>query len=78
MKCPYCGKEMEYGWIRTENGPGLFFMPPDKSYGIFPTKHKVEKAGGIVLDGPYHTRFHENSVWASVCKECRKIVVSYE
>ena len=77
MKCPYCEKEMKSGNIKTEGANGLFFLPDDQKYGIFPTKDGVEKKGGVVLDGPYITRFHNNTVAAHLCNECRKIVISY-
>lgn len=77
MKCPYCEKEMNKGYIKTEGASGLFFMPDNQEYGIFPTKNGVEKKGGVVLDGPYLTRFHQNSVAVHHCDACRKIIVSY-
>ena len=57
MKCTYCGNEMEAGNLRTESGPGLFYMPDGENYSIFPTKKRIESKGGIVLDGPYKTGF---------------------
>jgi len=77
MKCPYCGSEMEVGNLKTEAGPGLFYMPGDKSYGIFPTQKNVENKGGIILDGPNLTRFHYTSVECYACKSCRKIVIPF-
>ena len=77
MKCPYCGNEMETGSLKTEGGPGMFYMPEGKNYSILPTQKEIERKGGIVLDGPYITRFHYTSVGCYVCKSCRKIVVSY-
>ncbi len=77
MKCIHCGNEMEAGNLRTEGGPGLFYMPDGEDYGEFPTQKKIESKGGIVLDGPYITRFHYTKVGCYVCKSCRKIVVSY-
>jgi len=77
MKCPYCEKEMISGYIRTEGANGLFFMPENQDYGIFPTKNGVEKKGGVVLDGPYLTRFHDNCIAAYQCEKCKKIIVTY-
>ncbi len=77
MHCTYCGNEMELGNLRTEGGPGLFYLPDGEKYSILPTHKGVESKGGIVLDGPYRTRFNKTSVSCYVCKSCRKIVVSY-
>ena len=77
MNCPYCDKEMKHGYIKTEGASGLFFMPDDQDYGLIPSVKGIEKKGGVVLDGPYLTRIHVNSVAAFQCEECRKIIISY-
>lgn len=77
MKCIYCGNEMEAGNLRTEGGPGLFYLPNGENYGMLSTQKKIEGKGGIVLDGPYKTRFHKINVDCYVCRSCRKIVISY-
>ena len=77
MTCPFCQKEMKKGHIKTKGANVLFFMPKDQRYGIFPTKKRVEKRGGVVLDGPYLTRFYETSIASCQCDACRKIVISY-
>ena len=52
MICPKCGKEMERGKIASQEGKGLFFMPPDKLVlGEWVREKNIVKEGGIVLDG---------------------------
>lgn len=77
MNCTQCGNEMQKGSLQTQGSPGLFYMPHGEDIGEFPTKKKIESKGGIVLDGPYLTRFHKTSVDCYVCKSCRKIAVPY-
>ena len=77
VNCAHCGNEMEKGNLKTNGGPGLFYMAYGKDYGEFPRIKKIESEGGVVLDGPYLTRFHKTSVNCYVCKSCRKIVVPY-
>lgn len=79
MNCPNCGKEMERGKIITSYSRGLFFLPPDGDIDAFIlTKKYVIKQNGIVLDGPYNTAFpNESSFSACVCRDCRKITLTY-
>ncbi len=79
MNCPSCGKEMERGKIITAYSRGLFFLPPGGDIdAFFLTKKYVTKQGGIVLDGPYYTDLpNESSFPACVCRDCRKIMLTY-
>ncbi len=79
MNCPNCGKEMERGKIITSYSRGLFFLPPDGDIdAIILTKKYITRQNGIVLDGPYNTAFpNESSFSACVCRDCRKITLTY-
>lgn len=79
MNCPVCGKEMEKGNVMSSGGAGIFFMPAGEPLfqGLVLDVADIEKRLGIVLDGPYLTRFHTPSVPAHICRTCRKIVVEY-
>ena len=68
---------MERGVLCTENSRGLYFLPPDVFLGYFDTKKSLEKQGGIVLDGPYYSRFNDTQLPAFACRKCRKIVLDY-
>lgn len=79
MNCPNCGKEMERGKVITSYSRGLFFLPPDGDIdAIILTKKYITRQNGIVLDGPYNTAFpNESSFSACVCRDCRKITLTY-
>ena len=79
MNCPVCGKEMEQGKVVTSYSRGLFFLPPDGDIdAIILTKKYITRQNGIVLDGPYNTAFpNESSFSACVCRDCRKIMLTY-
>lgn len=48
MKCTYCGNEMESGNLKTEGGPGLFYMPDDENYSILSTQKGIERFLSII------------------------------
>ena len=79
MNCPSCGKEMERGKVITSHSRGLFFLLPGGDIdALFLTRKYVTKQGGIVLDGPYYTDLpNESSFSACVCRDCRKIMLTY-
>ena len=79
MNCPSCGKEMERGKIITSYSRGLFFLPPDGDIdAIILTKKYITRQNGIVLDGPYYTDLpNESSFSSCVCRDCRKIMLTY-
>lgn len=79
MNCPNCGKEMEQGKVITSYSRGLFFLPPSGDIdAIILTKKYITRQNGIVLDGPYNTAFpNESSFSACVCRDCRKITLTY-
>jgi hypothetical protein len=69
---------MESGSLVTAEGPGMFYLPKNESLNMIVTVKSVVKKGGVVLDGPYATRLHYIDVPCEICKECKKIIVSYE
>ena len=81
MICPKCGKEMEKGKLASQEGKGLFFMPPDKFVlGTWVREKTIVKEGGIVLDGPYNFGAQNMAypeIAACVCRDCRVILVEY-
>ena len=79
MNCPVCGKELEKGNVMSGGGACVFFMPEGEPLfqGVVLDATGIEERHGIILDGPYLTRFHTPSVPAHICRVCRKIVVEY-
>ena len=71
MNCPSCGKEMERGKVITSHSGGDIDA-------LFLTRKYITRQNGIVLDGPYNTDFpNESSFSACVCRDCRKIMLTY-
>ena len=64
MKCPYCGKETEKGYIdQTDFRFPLEWYPADRETGLFTGRKK-------------HIRLtHGGNVPAYRCGECRKIII---
>lgn len=59
MKCPYCGKEMEQGYIQSRDGLG--WSKKDRMLKVF---------AGLLAEIPFG-----NSVDAWRCADCKKIVI---
>lgn len=80
IKCPICGEEMERGNIRTQGSIGLFYIPESSKdlsdFGLW-TRGAIEKRNGIIIDGPYMTRFNSTSVRCFACRKCKKIIIDY-
>ena len=68
MKCPYCGEEMELGMIESSDPLG---WKKEKTFVNRPSK----KRGEIMLAKP--AMFGHGTVDAYLCRECRKIIISY-
>ena len=69
MKCPYCGKEMEQGYIKS---PQQIFWNKDKDLG-------PQGESSIKLSGKFwHGFFNGYSVESYYCPDCKKIITSIE
>ncbi len=70
MKCPYCGDEMESGFIKS--GRSIYWGKEQVVDPLFyPDDIKVNKFSlGALFGGNYVEAYH--------CSSCKKIVVSYE
>ena len=68
MTCPYCGKEMEQGYIKS---PQQLFWSKDKELGI--------ESESIRLSGKGWNSFINGfSVESCYCPDCKKIITSVE
>lgn len=78
-KCPYCGNELERGFVYTLGSPGVIFLrgePIAKHHSK--TLYRLSKEdGSIILDGPYWTRFNETKMLAYVCRKCCIVICPY-
>jgi len=67
MTCPYCGKEMEQGYINTPARRGPILWSDEQSpFRLFVTKEEITLSG-----------FFEDDPPAWLCRDCRKIVMEY-
>ena len=68
MTCPYCGKEMEQGYIKS---PQQLFWSKEKELGI--------ESGSIKLSQRFWNGFFNGfSVESCYCPDCKKIITSVE
>ena len=69
MKCLYCGKEMEQGYIKS---PSQIFWSKDKDLG-------PQGESSVKLSGKFwHGFFNGFSVKSYYCPDCKKIITSIE
>ena len=67
MNCPYCGKEMEQGYIVSSSRRGMLLWSEDRcNSGPFLYKSDLKLAGTFQDNPP-----------ACLCRDCRKIVMEY-
>lgn len=67
-KCPFCGNEMEIGFIQS-NGSGLIWTNKKHHISVRADSSK----GEIQLD---HA-FNSTSITANICRLCKKIIAEY-
>ncbi len=67
MKCPFCEKDMEKGFLQSGNL--MVWVKKKHMVSLLP------KEGEVVLDRNYLTGA---AVPAWICRPCRKIVAEYE
>ena len=69
MNCPYCGKEMELGYVQSRDGVTW----SDKEYAVkaLATLHprSISLANGV---GDKST-----AVYAYRCADCKKVIIDY-
>ena len=66
MKCPYCGKELEAGYLKSSQ---RIFWGKERVLGFVRKDIRVTKNG---LNGFFEGHFAE----AQYCSACQKIIVS--
>lgn len=78
-KCPYCGNELERGFVYTLGSPGVVFLREELIAKCNnKTLHRLAKEeGSILLDGPYWTRFNETRILAYACRKCCVVICPY-
>ena len=64
MNCPFCGKEMKPGWLRSRRPLQWDTKPPGR---LLPVKGQEKVAIYSINEPPA----------AYICQECEKIIVDY-
>lgn len=69
MKCPYCGNEMELGYIQCRDG--VTWTPKQQLVAAlsFLGKGSVSLANGAADNS--------RTVYAYNCKDCKKVIIDY-
>ena len=67
MKCPYCDKEMELGYIQCRDG--IHWTPKPQPIAALSFLGK----GSISLDNGADDS--EKAVFAHLCRPCRKVII---
>jgi len=73
MNCPFCEREMEFGYI--QNRDGVYWMRSKRAIStIMPPKHDREV---VSLNDGKVSYFAGGSAEAWLCRKCKKVVVDY-
>lgn len=76
MKCPFCGKEMQQGKLRTR-GDNYFVLNGCKAPMLY-TKKSMENAGAtLVSPGCTGAIYKENWQTTFLCIGCRKTIADF-
>lgn len=77
MNCPFCGKEMEKGYILT-NAFSYIWLPESASPNHFPLDtDKVKSLNGIVVK-KFTFGFKNRKIDTDICRGCKKGIFSYD
>ncbi len=76
MKCPFCGKEMQQGKLRTRGDN--YFVPSGCKASILYTKKSMENAGATLVSPDCTGAIYEEN-WQTtfLCIGCRKIIADF-
>ena len=75
MQCPFCGNEMEQGFIYGRKDCGLMWLPKDEKLPLTITENAVKTRNGLILG---KRQFPENTrLEFYVCRKCNMGVSKY-
>ena len=69
MKCPYCNKEMELGYIQSRDG--VTWTPKKR---LIPAFSILRKGSVSLANGAAD---YSGCVYAYKCGECKKVIIDY-
>ena len=71
MNCPYCGKEMEKGFIQCRDG--VSWQKKERLVAALPGLSK----DSVILARSHGSPFSGAAAIAHCCPDCKKIVIDY-
>ena len=77
MKCPFCGKEMEKGFIPTAAYSCVWLPESAFPFQLLLDTDKVKSLNGIVVKG-FQLSMRKRKIDAEICRECKKGVFSFD
>lgn len=75
-KCPYCSNELEKGSFRSRGGN--YFLPDGEKNPAFFSEKAFKKCRAIPLPPDFISYGQPQYPLAYVCRNCKKIIISYE
>lgn len=79
MTCPFCGKEMTAGQLRSRGAN--FFLPKGESAPVLYTESALKKRNAVILPPSIFEIAvkSDDETWPEgfVCYECKKIILEY-
>ncbi len=71
MKCPYCGKDMDLGYIQCRDG--VYWCQKKRAVAALPLfggeSISLSPSSNHIFGGAYAEAYH--------CKKCKKILIEY-
>lgn len=68
MQCPFCGDEMEQGFIYGRRDSGLMWLPAGEKMSFFITEHSIKARNGLLLGQKPFPEFTKLEFY--VCRKC--------
>lgn len=72
MNCPFCGDELEPGYIYGRKDCGLLWLPAGKKAPLLVSEEAVMHQNGMILGE--RPGFENTKLEYHLCRKCRKAV----
>lgn len=72
MKCPFCGEEMEHGYLYASQRVGFPWFPDGQKPVKYIPEFNTKKKGGMVFGKEFPEAFEYDTLSLFVCRKCKK------
>ena len=72
MKCPFCGEEMEHGYLYASQRVGFPWFPDGQKLVKYIPEFNTKKKGGMVFGKEFPEAFEYDTLSLFVCRKCKK------